>query len=520
MPRPRHKTDEPRLIRLLNILPGQKSDPIGGQQPSVNIQCDLQPLHITGNLNAAITALRLEDKSLLLWADAICIDQSSVEEKNCQVPLIRLIYQQAAVVQIWLGDDTPDNAGQEAFHLLQELSHSFDRLAWNFNMFVRQSEGQSLNSCRLPAFSDPSWTSLFRLVRRPWFTRVCFAEGAYPALDLVSLLQSHRFAGATDHRVKVYALLGLMKEFESKTYGLSPDCLLTTAQVYIEVAKAIISKSPTLDILGVPRRALSPLRHQLPSWAADWDVGHLASSFSFKNLQGDHMFDFDVAKTQATPKYVAFQERVLILHGHVFDTIIQVGELMDPFKSDTLGNNINNDMELTRIRPGVLSGMLHVYSVLHDWRTIYKRSFSFSFRTYPGTSESSFHVFCRIIYLDNMPSNYTLASVFRDYGRFAMRVAFCVGSSLNIYPAIPGFFDWYELRVTMYAMMRAPRGRMSQNTNSIPQILSRTMGRRMIITKKGYLGLAPDAAEVGQSIAIVKGGKVPLLLKPREVNAS
>ncbi|KAI4287845.1 MAG: hypothetical protein L6R35_002896 [Caloplaca aegaea] len=193
---------------------------------------------------------------------------------------------------------------------------------------------------------------------------------------------------------------------------------------------------------------------------------------------------------------------------------------MDPFKSDTLGNNINNDMELSRIRPGVLSGMLHVYSVLHDWRTIYKRSFPSSLHTYPGTSESSFHVFCRIIYLDNMPSNYTLASVSRDYGRFAMRVAFRAGSYLDTYLAIPRFFDWYELHVTMYALMRAPRGRMSQNANSIPEIFSRTMGRRMIVTEKGYLGLAPYAAEVGQSIAIVKGGKVPLLLKPRELNAS
>lgn len=291
--------DGPPLIRLLNIVPGQRSDPIvcelhyvstenptyykailycwGGQQPSVTVQCGLQRLQITENLNAAITTLRLEDKSLLLWADAICIDQCSVEEKKLQVPLMRLIYQQAAVVQVWLGEDTPDKEGQEAFYLLQELSHSFDKLARDFNIFETQLEGQYLDSCRLPAFSDPSWTSLFKLVRRPWFarvwiiqevvvsrdtilrcgnarlrwkdfcfgflfaiqtgflmyqkdifqhlmafqqlipliiTQVCFAEGPYPAFDLVSLLQNHRFAGATDHLDKVYALLGLMSEVE------------------------------------------------------------------------------------------------------------------------------------------------------------------------------------------------------------------------------------------------------------------------------------------------------------------
>lgn len=288
--------------------------------------------------------------------------------------------------------------------------------------------------------------------------------------------------------------------------------------MYIHVAKETISKSPTLDILGVPRTASSPLRDQLPSWAADWGVAHLASSLSFKNLQGDYVFDFDAVKTYRVPKYVACQELALSLHGHVFDTIIMVGKTMDPFKSDMLGNN-TEDKRPTRTRPGVFSSMLHVYSVLHDWRTIYKRSFPSSTRSYPSTSESPFHVLCRTIYLDNMPSNYTLASALKDYGRFAIRVAFRIGSHLNTYPPIPRFLDWYESRVTMLAVIRAPRGRMSQNINSFPEMIWRTVGRRMVVTKKGYLGLAPDAAEVGQSIALVKGGKVPLVLKPRKEEA-
>ncbi|KAK9416938.1 putative Heterokaryon incompatibility domain-containing protein [Seiridium unicorne] len=38
-----------------------------------------------------------------LWADAVCIDQSSVDEKNYQVPLMKEIYTEAELVISWLG---------------------------------------------------------------------------------------------------------------------------------------------------------------------------------------------------------------------------------------------------------------------------------------------------------------------------------------------------------------------------------------------------------------------------------
>jgi hypothetical protein len=39
-----------------------------------------------------------------MWTDAICIDQTSVVDKNQQVPLMGDIYRKAHEVVIWLGD--------------------------------------------------------------------------------------------------------------------------------------------------------------------------------------------------------------------------------------------------------------------------------------------------------------------------------------------------------------------------------------------------------------------------------
>jgi hypothetical protein len=50
---------------------------------------------VTTNLEAALRVLRATLSRPVLWADAICIDQSDLDEKASQVPLMAEIYNQA-----------------------------------------------------------------------------------------------------------------------------------------------------------------------------------------------------------------------------------------------------------------------------------------------------------------------------------------------------------------------------------------------------------------------------------------
>jgi hypothetical protein len=45
--------------------------------------------------------------------------------------------------------------------------------------------------------------------------------------------------------------------------------------------------------------------------------------------------------------------------------------------------------------------------------------------------------------------------------------------------------------------------------------LNRTIGRKIMRTLKGYIGLASHATQEGDIIALVKGGRVPLVLRRR-----
>lgn len=59
-----------------------------------------------------------------LWADALCINQFDVQEKSHQIPLMRMIYENAAFVTVCLGtSDAKKNFGK-CFKAANTISHS------------------------------------------------------------------------------------------------------------------------------------------------------------------------------------------------------------------------------------------------------------------------------------------------------------------------------------------------------------------------------------------------------------
>jgi len=64
-------------------------------------------LSITESLYLALRALRYPDRSRIVWADAVCINQSDNDEKSNQVQNMGSVYATASMVIVWLsnGDD-------------------------------------------------------------------------------------------------------------------------------------------------------------------------------------------------------------------------------------------------------------------------------------------------------------------------------------------------------------------------------------------------------------------------------
>ncbi|KAG8165216.1 hypothetical protein KVR01_005491 [Diaporthe batatas] len=67
------------------------------------IRLDGHEFRVGINLYSALRHLRSQRVARVLWADAICIDQSAISERNKQVGLMRDIYATCQGVLIWLG---------------------------------------------------------------------------------------------------------------------------------------------------------------------------------------------------------------------------------------------------------------------------------------------------------------------------------------------------------------------------------------------------------------------------------
>ncbi|KAH8652592.1 heterokaryon incompatibility protein-domain-containing protein, partial [Tricladium varicosporioides] len=110
-------------IRLLHLLPGTGSEPLrcslevavpfrsatglsyeaisyawGDGASTEVIWCDGKRKTITSSLATALRRVRLVDRTRVLWADGICINQKDLDECEQQVRLMAAIYSQATQV--------------------------------------------------------------------------------------------------------------------------------------------------------------------------------------------------------------------------------------------------------------------------------------------------------------------------------------------------------------------------------------------------------------------------------------
>ena len=267
---------------------------------------------IPARLEATLQDLRGEDRPLMFWIDAICINQHDIEERNSQVQLMRRIYRQANRVRIWLdmeislddpaivklqtltAESTIEDLGSKPFFwapVNKILENPYWKRVWiqqeitNASSLVLQCRSQILP---LP----PIWhyTNLMGLKVRDhncprrllwiyWKPKIELSNisgtGQFSLVgtrqsDLLSTLAACARAGlqCSDDRDRVYGVLYLAEDYVEGDIRI--DYSLSIAEVYTRVAEYIINKYNSLDFLLCASAIQIPEQTELPTWVPDW----------------------------------------------------------------------------------------------------------------------------------------------------------------------------------------------------------------------------------------------------------
>ena len=115
---------------------------------------------------AAISSGSVDATSLYLWVDQLCIDQSSIYERNHQVRLMGKIFSSAASVVVWLGKN--DHASAAAIDYIrnnqeaEEQALAATNVRWIPNQPARAVPGNTKQSMALENLArNPYWNRLW-----------------------------------------------------------------------------------------------------------------------------------------------------------------------------------------------------------------------------------------------------------------------------------------------------------------------------------------------------------------------
>jgi hypothetical protein len=288
---------------------------------------------VTSSLFGALQALRQKSQEVLVWADAICIDQQDKDERAVQVQLMASIYTKAVSVAMWLGPEANDSP--RAISLLRAIASRADSEANTREFILAKSKPPHRElSAVLSLFERDYWKRLwvvqevfnaqniavycgaeylswstFQLASNAFrqlkpnleryfrkgsqegkpqaesdyqFTSsqvlVYQGPGSLPdlrafmtlgAYALLEVLRACRRKLAADPRDKVFGILGVLPKEIRDEFLI--DYNLSVKEVYTNVVDYVLHNTERLDVIC--EAIYFPLNIRaatLPSWVPDW----------------------------------------------------------------------------------------------------------------------------------------------------------------------------------------------------------------------------------------------------------
>lgn len=570
--------DEPTHTRLVELNPGNGEEPIACTLVHISLQnlchsysalsytwgdandrreiiCDGKKLSVTANLHSSLRRIRRQDKSCMLWIDAICINQSDITEREAQIPNMKSIYQQASEVIADVGDWTKEPG--LAFQLASKIIGVF--LDLDSSVIISESDYEKYD---LPPSHDKAWKAWTSFLGRPWFRRVWviqeFAlasnvrmlcgETFFPweslyftmaqlihhgmgenqrsvfdgydqrmaasrgclgimnlervrraveenkSRKLLTLLQESRICEASDARDKIYSLLGLSEDANELSIHIKYS--EPVSHLFERIARILIL---TDDGVGILYEAGGYKKLQgLPSWTPDWTCRKQESSLGDLRKSNDDLI-YQASGNASFKAHFMEDRKKLIVTGCMIDKI------------RTVGTAFFRGIEDSHVTDQIIWDKMRAFEEEANGLTS-------NATTYPS-GESVFDAYWRTL-IGNNTHRETDGEAPLEYGEsFAalLRVQQIYEESEclpqpNSHSFASSLASESETQEFSRLEHKARPYRLSQ------QVMLN--GRRFCVTKKGYFGMLTQNADKGDHVCIIMGSTVPFMVREIEVAQS
>ena len=564
-------------IRLLKLVPGKKTDQVsctisihslanppayeaisyswGHPDDKTDIKCEGGLITVPNNLNDFLSRTQAKGKERTMWIDSICINQGSPEEKNSQVAAMRHIYKKAKFTVIWLGKEEQDsmlgvNFAKECCekyrrHLAGEKDEKAAKKPWYrlkayeefqtvfdpkwgafFNLFDRaywsrawvvQEVVVSSNSWVVCGDDMISWNTLlyalvYIMTLEIW---ICEFYGSQNLSQLVAMqislnevvnyvkpahykvLLRHRASLATDARDKIFAYYGISAHTSLRDHDIKPDYTLTTKELFTNIAVSTLRAATSLEFLDVPRLSRDN-ELGLPSWVPNWEaetsiIHSSLLQLEFKPAEESNDYYRATKASEFTPIIDETLTR-LELSGYTVDRIVRVTN--EWIVQDTTGySSISKQARILQKNQGFV----------HEWETVLGY---FSGAPYPSGEKSRTEVLWQTCVAGVFPTGKDEAR--KSYHKFEgrqywLRMIQTLHLSSFILPWLIVVLIGHFLRTIGIPNPEIP----------FRSLTSGMINRKAMETVEGYVGLVPRLAEVGDYIVLAKGGRLPLVLRPK-----
>jgi hypothetical protein len=356
-----------------------------------------------------------------------------------------------------------------------------------------------------------------------------------PADELLFYLHRTRTRVASHPRDKVYGILGLVcGNVEDIDIRPTYDESITTETVFTDITTRLMATSRNLDVLGFcyPRKSTP-----LPHWVADWRTASSLLKPMMEDAKGSRRVTHASRGLKTNPQWED-NGQTLVLEGQALDTITRVGarslgqgekhlfcdveeeeEVSEAAKKAAAAKNAAAaESELSSFRK-TWNWIKHVsavswagveYVVLKNAVYVDWEAFVADVKpTNPGTQEGDdpMSVFCQTLCTGTLAPG-GLAETNKMFNAWLDNLA-----------PIRKLKSWRVDRVGGVFVLTGLIGYIKSTWNDFSEFskyIFHAEDRRLGVTEKGWLCLLPKTAKPGDQLVILKGGRFPVVLRPRE----